>query len=103
MQSYIVGILAFGMISGIFSPFRVLMQIWLINFVPAFFVNSPAVFQLIVSLFTSTIVIMVAGVPAALFERFTGRSESDRASMWIWLAATAILSLPAVIFAFGSL
>jgi hypothetical protein len=40
---------------------------------------------------------MIAGVPAALYERAMGLADSNLVSMWLWLAGTALLSLPAVI------
>jgi hypothetical protein len=39
---------------------------------------------------------MIGGIPAALYERATGARDSGIASMWIWLAATAFVSLPAI-------
>ena len=45
----------------------------------------------------STGTIIVAGIPAALYERFTGVTEdSTDVSLWIWLAGTALLTLPAI-------
>jgi hypothetical protein len=43
----------------------------------------------------STATIILGGIPAAIYERVTGASESSDASLWIWLAGTAILALPA--------
>ncbi|MEM1046575.1 MAG: hypothetical protein AAGL24_10500 [Pseudomonadota bacterium] len=96
-QPYLIGVLAFGIVSGLFSPLTPIMGLWLRNFLPAFFVATPAVLVLVAALFTATTVIMVAGVPAALYERLTGKSESTPASLWIWVAATAALSLPAIV------
>ncbi len=45
----------------------------------------------------ATATIMLAGVPAALFERLTGRRETDTASYAIWLTATVVISLPALL------
>lgn len=96
-QPYLIGILAFGLLSGLFSPLTPIMGLWLRNFLPAFFIATPAALVLVAALFTATIVIMIAGVPAALYERLTGTSESTPVSLWIWVAATAVLSLPAVV------
>ncbi|MEM8877379.1 MAG: hypothetical protein AAGD23_05855 [Pseudomonadota bacterium] len=95
-QPYIIGVVALGTISGIFSPLLILVRLWLINFLPAFAINSPLVANFIASLLTSTIVIAVAGVPAALYERITGKSESTQTSLFIWVASAAVLSMPAV-------
>ncbi len=96
-QPYLIGILAFGILSGLFSPLTPIMGLWLRNFLPAFFLATPAVLVLVAALFTATIVIMVAGIPAALYERIAGQAESTPASLWIWVAATGLLSLPAVV------
>jgi hypothetical protein len=48
------------------------------------------------SLMVSTATVILGGIPAALYERITGASESNTVSLWIWLAGTAILALPAV-------
>ena len=41
--------------------------------------------------------IILGGIPAALYERFVGaRDDSTEASLWIWLAGTAVLTIPAI-------
>ena len=37
----------------------------------------------------------IADLLEAIYERVTGASESSDASLWIWLAGTALLALPA--------
>jgi hypothetical protein len=45
----------------------------------------------------STATIIIAGIPAAIYERFAGaRDDSTPASLWIWLAGVAVLTLPAI-------
>jgi hypothetical protein len=45
----------------------------------------------------STATLILAGIPAALYERYVGaKDDSTDASLWIWLAGTAILAMPAV-------
>jgi hypothetical protein len=45
----------------------------------------------------STGTIILAGIPAALYEHFVGaKDDSTEVSMWIWLAGTALLTLPAI-------
>ena len=42
------------------------------------------------SLMVSTGTIILAGIPAALYERFRGlKEDSNVVSLWIWLAGTA--------------
>jgi len=45
----------------------------------------------------STGTIILGGIPAAIYERAVGaKDDSTEASMWVWLAGTAILTLPAM-------
>jgi hypothetical protein len=56
------------------------------------------------SLMLSTATIIVAGIPAAIYERYIGATDdSTEISLWIWLAGTGILALPAAanLFQFG--
>ena len=49
------------------------------------------------SLMVSTATIILGGIPAALYERFIGaKDDSTEASLWIWLAGTGILTIPAI-------
>jgi hypothetical protein len=48
------------------------------------------------SLMVSTATIILGGIPAAIYERVIGaKDDSTPVSLWIWLAGTAILTLPA--------
>jgi hypothetical protein len=93
---YYIGIAFFGMISGMFHPLRVMSYIFtkILMTVPLF--GSEALIFYFSSLMLATATIIVAGIPAAIYERFVGASDdSTEVSLWIWLAGTAILSLPA--------
>jgi hypothetical protein len=49
------------------------------------------------SLMVSTATIILGGIPAAIYEHVTGEKEdSTEVSLWIWLAGTALLTLPAM-------
>jgi hypothetical protein len=49
------------------------------------------------SLMISTGTIILGGIPAAIYERARGaKDDSTEVSMWIWLAGTGILTLPAM-------
>jgi hypothetical protein len=93
---YFIGIAFFGMINGIFN------QLWLIfALIYVKPIAGPLLFEnlsltlMFASLMVSTATVILGGIPAAIYERVTGASESTDASLWIWLAATAILALPA--------
>lgn len=103
-ESYIFGILALGIINGLFSPmvaYAVILQaLWYPSgFLPA----SPSFLFMFSSLMVSTFSIMLAGVPAALYERFVSRGKTTNTSLWIWVSALAILSMPAVLRALSLL
>ena len=93
---YFIGIAFFGMINGIFN------QLWLIfallyvqPFVGPLLFGSLPLTLMFASLMVSTATVIVGGIPAAIYERVTGASDSTNASLWIWLAGTALLTLPA--------
>jgi hypothetical protein len=45
----------------------------------------------------STATVILGGIPAALYERYVGaKDDSTEASLFIWLAGTALLALPSV-------
>ncbi|MEW6256401.1 MAG: hypothetical protein AB1592_10615 [Pseudomonadota bacterium] len=96
IQPYLFPILGIAAVNGIFSPLVLPVAILMAPFLPGFFTSSVSVLFFLTSLVVSTCTIMVAGVPAALFERLTGRKETDEVTMWIWLAGTALISMPAV-------
>jgi len=97
LQPYIIAIVAFGMLSGMFSTVMVPNVTGaLLLLAPGLLVTSPHVLVFLVYLVGATLTIMIGGIPAALYERATGAQESSATSMWIWLAGTAFVSLPAI-------
>ena len=95
---FIVAIMAVGMLNGIFSPFFVITsQVMISAIMPLLILAGPAVTAFLASLIAATATIMLAGVPAALFERMTRRRETDTAAYAVWLAAAVLISLPALL------
>jgi hypothetical protein len=95
---FIVALMAVGMLNGIFSPFFVITsQVMITAIMPLLILAGPRVTAFLASLIAATATIMLAGVPAALFERLTGRRETDTASYAIWLTAAVVISLPALL------
>src|SRR3989337_174674 len=93
---YYVGIAFFGMINGLFNQLWLLFALIYSSYLagPVFF-GSGGLTRLFASLMVSTATIILGGIPAALYERFVGaEDDSTEASLWIWLAATGILTLP---------
>jgi hypothetical protein len=95
---YYIGIAFFAMINGIFNQLWLLFALIHVQILsPALLFGSVPLTLLFASLMVSTATIIVAGIPAAIFERFVGaKDDSTEASLWIWLAGTAILTLPAM-------
>ena len=94
---YFIGIAFFGMINGLFN------QVWLLFALiytqqlagPLFF-GSMSLTLMFASLMVSTATLILGGIPAAIYERVQGiKEDSSEVSLWIWLAGTAILAMPA--------
>lgn len=94
---YYIGIAFFGMINGIFNPlFFFVFQISVYLMAAPLFGSTGAI-AYFSSLMLSTATVILGGIPAALYERYVGAKEdSTVVSLWIWLACTAILTLPAI-------
>jgi hypothetical protein len=94
---YYIGIAFFGMVNGIFNPLMPLAYVLtkVLMYVPLF--GSESLFFYFAALMLSTATIILAGIPAAIYERFVGaKDDSTDGSLFIWLAGTAILSLPSI-------
>jgi hypothetical protein len=102
---YFVGIAFFGMINGLFNqalvPFAYLFAKVL---APALLFGSESLTLMFSSLMVSTATLILGGIPAAIYERYIGaKDDSTEVSLWMWLAGTALLTLPAIgnFFQFG--
>jgi hypothetical protein len=95
---YYIGIAFFGMINGLFNQTCLLLALIPMNVIgPALFFGSVSLTLMFASLMVSTATIILGGIPAALYERYVGaQDDSTPTSMWIWLAGTAILTVPAI-------
>jgi hypothetical protein len=101
---YFIGIAFFGMINGIFNQLALIFSlIYVQPLVGPLLFGSVSLMLMFASLMVSTATVILGGIPAAIYERLTGAAESTDASLWIWLAGTAILTLPAIgnFFTFG--
>jgi hypothetical protein len=102
---YFIGIAFFGMINGIFNQIALLFALLYVQILaPSLLFGSTSLTLMFSSLMVSTATIILAGIPAALYERYAGaKDDSTPVSLWIWLAGTAILTLPAIgnFFQFG--
>ena len=97
-QWYYIGIAFFGMINGMFNQIALLFALIHVQILaPALLFDSVPLTLLMSSLMVSTGTIIVAGIPAAIYERIIGAGDDSTAtSLWIWLAGTGLLTLPAM-------
>ena len=95
---YFVGIAFFGMINGLFNQVALLFALLHVQVLaPALLFGSVSLTLMFSSLMVSTATIILGGIPAAIYERFIGaKDNSTVVSLWIWLAATGLLTLPAM-------
>ena len=95
---YYIAIALFGVINGLFNHILVTAAYLFVKVLaPALLFGSESLALMVASLMASTATIIVGGIPAALYERYVGATDdSTEVSLWIWLAGTGILTLPAV-------
>jgi len=99
----VVGIAGFALLNGLHnSPFFDPAFVLIKPFAPAFFIGSNVLLFYFTSLMLSTLTVMLAGIPAALFERATGRTRSDSMSLGIWLVGVLLLTLPSFLRVAGA-
>src|SRR5262245_1371181 len=97
-NAFYIGIAFFGMINGLpfFNPLYLPTLGFSVKLMAAPLFGSPPLIAYFASLMLSTATIVLAGIPAAVYERYVGaKDDSTDASLWIWLAGTAILAIPA--------
>ena len=95
-ETGLVPVMAVAIVNGIFSP-------WVLDGVRALsgLVSEPGlrpmrqIVYMASALILSTLTIMLAGVPAALYERLSAARKPVVVSS-IWLAVTVLLTLPAI-------
>lgn len=93
-QTIFIAILGITLLNGFVSPIVplvfIMAPVWLPEFVPP----TRIVLLYGTSLIVSITTLMLSAVPAGIFERLTGREETDQASMFVWLGAAILLTLP---------
>jgi len=62
----------------------------------------PDAFYYLTSLAISLMTLLLAGIPAALYERVRGLERSTPVSLAIWLLAALLLTLPVILAVLGS-
>lgn len=101
-DGYLLGIALVGLVNGMhFSPLYDLFLVPVAALAAGFWISSKLVIFYLASLVLSVATIMVAGVPAALYERRRSLRETDARSLQIWLASAFVISMPAFMRMFG--
>ena len=94
----LIGVAVISMLNGMhFSPFINLFAAALAPLLAAFFITSPVLLFYFASLTLAVSTAILAGIPAALYERAKGQSESSGASLGVWLVSAIILTIPTMI------
>jgi hypothetical protein len=94
---FFIGIAFFGMINGLFNPAISFTYLFSNILMSAPLFGSQALILYFASLMQATATVILGGIPAAIYERATGSAaDSTLTSLWIWLAGTAVLTLPAI-------
>lgn len=94
----LIGAAAVSLVNGMhFSPYFDPVFILLKPFIAGTLLSTPLVLFYLTSIFISLMTLLIAGVPAALYERFRGRDESNATSLGIWLAGTLLLAIPSLL------
>jgi len=95
-QTLFLTVICVCIVNGIFSPYLKLAIPISAVLMPELFPRTLEWILLWSSVLVSSATLLFSGVPAALYERLVERDAASRASMWIWFAGAAVLSLPAV-------
>jgi len=90
-------IIGLCIVNGIFSPYMNVAVPISAALMPELFPRTVEWVLFWGSVFLASATLLFSGVPAALYERLVDSSAESTASMWIWLAAAAFLSAPAVL------
>jgi hypothetical protein len=84
-------------VNGMFSPYLRLAIPVAAVLMPELFPRTMEWVLFWSSILVSSATLLFSGVPAALYERLIARDRESVASMWIWLAGAALLTLPVLV------
>ena len=92
----LVPLMLIALVNGMHSPFTALLVKMAGGWYPPFLPPMPELVFYFAQILTATLTLIVAGIPAALYERVTEAGRTTYVSMGIWLLTAALLSLPAI-------
>jgi hypothetical protein len=96
-DGYFIGIATLSLVNGMnSSPYFEQAAILLRPIFFGFSITSTVIIFYLTSLILSVGSVVLAGVPAALFERATGRQTSDGTSLSIWFGSIFLLAIPSI-------
>ena len=95
-QTMFLLLLGLCIVNGIFSPYLRIAIPVTAALMPELFPRTVEWVLFWSSILLSSATLLFSGVPAALYERLAPGGREGLASMWIWFAGAALLSLPAV-------
>ena len=89
-------VIGLSIVNGLFSPYLAIAVQVVPALMPELFPKTVGWMLFFSSLFVSSATLLGSGVPAALYERMMDASEESTGSMWVWLTAAVLMSLPAL-------
>jgi hypothetical protein len=93
----LIGVAAIAAFNGtLFSPVFDSIFYYLDSFAKGTLFYSPQLYVNLTSVFISLMTLLIAGIPAALYERVRGLKASTPVSLGIWLVSATLLSLPTI-------
>jgi uncharacterized membrane protein HdeD (DUF308 family) len=99
----LIGLAVAGLINGSHnSPWFDLLAGPIAAIISGFVFGSPLLTFYFISLMVSVFTVLLAGVPAAIYERNRGHTKSNGTSLTIWLVAAIILAMPAFLKMIGA-
>jgi hypothetical protein len=98
----LVGVGAIAAFNGtLFSPIFDSVSYYVDTFARGTLFYSPELYQHVTSVFMALMTLLIAGIPAALYERTRGLKMSTLTSLGIWFVAAVLLSLPTILNLLG--
>ena len=98
----LVAIAGCSLLNGMhFSPYFDPVAILLRPFIAGTWVGTPLVSLYITSMFISLMSLLLAGIPAAIYERVNRLKDSNATSLGIWLGALVLITLPSLLAGAG--
>jgi hypothetical protein len=98
----LAGVAAIAAFNGtLFSPAFDSIFYYVDTFARGTMFYSPQLYLNVTSVFMSVMTLLIAGIPAAIYERIRGLQASTPVSLGIWLVAAVLLSLPTIMRMMG--